>query len=105
MLFYGFESRKQIIVPDFPVFNYYGKGLEDIENFDEISNLSESSEDEAEIDEFETSAEKVKCFGESLLPKTKPNEEIKHNNFIRIILYAIRYDKENKTVVCDKNEF
>ena len=28
-----------------------------------------------------------------------------HNNFIRIILYAIRYDKENKTYVCNKNEF
>ena len=83
----------------------YDKGLGDIENFDEISNLCESSEDEVEIDEFETWAEKVKCFGESLLPKTKPDEEIEHNSFIRIILYAIRYDKKNKTDVCDKNEF
>ena len=83
----------------------YDKDLEDIENFDEISNLRESSEDEAEIDEFETSAEKVKCSGESLFPKTKPNEEIEHNNFIRIILYAIRHDKENKKDVCDKNDF
>ena len=83
----------------------YDKGLEDIENVDEISNLCESSEDEAEIDEFETSTQKVKCFGESLLPKTKPNEEIGHNNFIRIILYAIRYFKENKTDVCDRNKF
>ena len=32
----------------------YDKGLDDIENFDEISNLCESSEDEAEIDEFKT---------------------------------------------------
>ena len=63
----------------------YDKGLEDIENIDEISNLCESSEDEAEIDEFETSTQKVKCFGESLLPKTKLDEEIEHNNFIRII--------------------
>ena len=83
----------------------YDKDLEDIENFDEISNLRESSEDEAEIDEFETSAEKVKCSGENLFPKTKPNEEIEHNNFIRIILYAMRHDKENKKDVCDKNEF
>ena len=83
----------------------YDKGLKHIENFDEISNLCESSEDEAEIDEFETSAEKVKCSGESLFPKTKPNEEIEHNNFVRIILYAIRHDKENKKDICDKNEF
>ena len=65
--------------------------------------MCESSEDEVEIDEFETLAEKVKCFGESLLPKTKPDEEIEHNSFIRIILYAIRYDKKSKTDVCDKN--
>ena len=76
---------------------------EDIENFDEISNLCESSEDEAGIDKFETSAEKVKFFCESLLPKIKPNEETEHDNFIRIILYTI--DKENKTDVSDKNEF
>ena len=74
---------------------------EDIENFDEISNLCESSEDEAGIDKFETSAEKVKFFCESLLPKIKPNEETEHDNFIRIILYTI--DKENKTDVSDKN--
>ena len=83
----------------------YDKGLKHIENSYEISNLRESSEDEAEIDEFQTSAEKIKCFGKSLLPKTKPDEETEHNNFIRIILYAVRYDKENKTDVCDKNEF
>ena len=83
----------------------YDKCLEDIKNFDEISTLCESSEDEAEIDKFETLAEKVKCFGESVLPKTKPDGEIEHNYFIRIILYAIRYDKENKTDVCDKSEF
>ena len=83
----------------------YDGGLGDIEEFDEISNLCESSEEEAEIDKFETLAEKVKCFGKSLLPKTKLDEEIEHNNFIRIILYAIRYDKENKTDLCDKNEF
>ena len=83
----------------------YDKGLEDIENIDEISNLCESSEDEAEIDEFETVAEKVKCFNETLLPKTKPEEQNEHNTFIKTILYALRYDKENKTDICHKNEF
>ena len=37
----------------------YEKGLEDLENFGEISSLCESSEDEAEIDDFVTSAEKL----------------------------------------------
>ena len=56
--------------------NEYDKSLEEIDDFDEISNLCESSEDEAEIDEFENAAEKVKCFGETLMPKTKSEEEL-----------------------------
>ena len=85
--------------------NEYGKSLEEIDDCDEISNLSESSENEAEFDEFENAAEKVKCFGETLMPKTKPEEETEHNNFIKVILYAIRFDKQNKTDICDKNDF
>ena len=83
----------------------HDRGLEEIENFDEIPNLCESSEDEAEIDELENAAEKVKCFNETLLPKSKPEEETEHNSFIKIILYSLRYDKENKIDICDKNEF
>ena len=49
--------------------------------------------DEAKIDEFENAAEKVKHFDETLMPKTKSEEETKHNNFIKVILYAIRFDK------------
>ena len=55
----------------------YEKGLEDIGNFDDISNLCESSEDEAEIDNFDTSAEKVKIFVKvcyrNLIPMRKTN--------------------------------
>ena len=58
---------------------------------DEISNLCESSEEELEIDDFDNSAEKVKKFSESLIPKSNENEETEHNNFIRAILYALRY--------------
>ena len=83
----------------------YNRGLEEIENFDEISNLCECSEDEAEIDEFENAAEKVKYFNETLLPKTKLEEETERNSFIKIILFTLRYDKENKMDICDKNEF
>ena len=38
----------------------YEKGLEDIENFDEISNLCKSSEEELEIDDFKNAKEKLK---------------------------------------------
>ena len=69
----------------------YEKVLQDIGNFDEISNLCEISEEELEIDDFDNSAEKVKKFSESLVPKSNENEETEHNNFIRAILYALKY--------------
>ena len=37
----------------------YHRGLEDIENFEEISNLCESSEDELEIGDFKNAKEKL----------------------------------------------
>ena len=55
--------------------NEYEKGLQDIENFDEISNLRESSKEEPEIDDFDNSAEKVKKIIESLLPKSNLNDQ------------------------------
>ena len=48
---------------------------------------------------------KVECFNETLLPKTKPEEETEQKSFIKIILCTLRYDKENKIDICDKNEF
>ena len=85
--------------------NEYEEGLKDIGNFDEISNLCESSEEETEIDDFKSFEEKVQKFSQSLLPKSNENEEDEHNSFIRAILYAIRYEKENKTNICDKSKF
>ena len=48
----------------------YNRGLHDGENFEEISNLCESSEDELEIDDFRNSEEKMKIFSKNL-PKSK----------------------------------
>ena len=42
----------------------YDEGLEDIENFDEISNLSEGSEDESEIDNFKNFEVDIEKFKE-----------------------------------------
>ena len=58
----------------------YDRGLEEIENFDEISNLCQSSEDEAEIDEFENAAEKLnvlmKLYYQKLNRKKKLNKKV-----------------------------
>ena len=83
----------------------YDKGLHDVENFAEISRLCESSEDELEIDDFKSAAEKIENFSQTLLPKTNNEEEIEHNKLIRAILYAVRFDKENRIDICDKNDF
>ena len=48
----------------------YARGLEDIEHFEEISNLCESSEDELEIDDFKNVKEKIVSFNETLFPNT-----------------------------------
>ena len=47
----------------------YEKGLEDIEYFDEISNLYESSEQELETDDFKNAKEKIENYNETLFPK------------------------------------
>ena len=79
----------------------YGTGLEDIENFEEISNLCKGSEDELEIDDFKNAKEKIVSFNEMLFPNTHD----KNNQLINVLLLVIRFDKVGKTNVCDQNEF
>ena len=79
----------------------YDRGLEDIENFEEISDLCESSEDELEIDDFKKAKEKILTFNEMLFPNTFD----KNNQLINVLLLAIRFDKVGKTNVCNQNEF
>ena len=83
----------------------YNNGLHDVENFEEISNLCESSEDELEIDNFKNSEQSIKKFHENLFPKTNYDQEKEHTQFVRVILYAIRFDKINKKEICEKTEF
>ena len=84
--------------------NEYDEGIKDLQDFDEISNLCQISEDEAEIENFEKASEKIKAFTESLLPNIESENGTEQNNFIRVILYALRFDKTNKKDICDKNE-
>ena len=83
----------------------YNNGLHDVENFEEISNLCESSEDELEIDNFKNSEQSRKKIHENLFPKTNCEQEKEHNQFFRAILYAIRFDKINKKEICEKTDF
>ena len=78
------------------------RGLERIENCDEYSNLcADSEEDETPLEEFEKSDHSIEEFKKELLPKTTNDEKIIHNNFTRVILYAIRTILEGKTDICN----
>ena len=84
--------------------NEYDEGIKNLQDFDEISNLCQSSEDEAETDSFKNASEKIKAFTESLLSNIESENGTEQSNFIRVILYALRFDKTNKKDICNKNE-
>ena len=73
--------------------------LEDIDKFDEISNLCEGSEEEAEIDHFKNVEVDIKKFNESLFPRVDVDQ------FCNAILYALRFDKTGLKDMCNKGEF
>ena len=78
----------------------YEKGLQEIKNLHDISNLCETSEEENEIDYFKNSEQRIDKFKETLFPKSKENDE--PNSFISAILHAIRSQNEQKTDICRK---
>ena len=68
----------------------YDEGLEDIENFDEISNLSKGSEDESEIDNFKNFEVDIEKFKETLFPRVDVEDQKDHNQFsCAILCFAI----------------
>ena len=75
------------------------------EKFDEISNLCESFEDEFEIDDFKISEENIKKNHQNLFSKGRTDQEKEHNQFVRAILYAIKFDKTNEKNICKKQQF
>ena len=74
----------------------YNEALEDIDKFDEISNLcegSEEEEEEAEINDFKNFEVDIKKFNENLFPRVDVDHEKVYNQFCNAILYALRFDK------------
>ena len=83
----------------------YDEGLEDIENFEEISNLCQDSEDESEIDNFMNFEVDIETFKETLFPRVDVEDQKVHNQFSCAILYALRFDKTEFKDKCNKQEF
>ena len=71
----------------------YNEGLEDIENFDEISNLCEGSKEESEIDNYKNFEVDIQKFNKILSPRVDAEDQKVHNQFSCAILYALRFDK------------
>ena len=64
------------------------EALEDIEQFDEISNLCDRSDSEIQIDEFQSSEIDITKFKETFFPRVDEPQEKVENQFCKAILYA-----------------
>ena len=81
------------------------EALEDVEQFDEISKLSDGSDSEIQIDEFQSSEKDITKFKETLFPRVDEAQEKIENQFCKAILYALRFDKNSTKDVCSKENF
>ena len=79
--------------------------LEDIEQFDEISNLCNGSDSEIQIDEFQSSEIDITKFKETLFSRVDEAQEKVENQFCKPILYALRFDKNGPKDLCSKEDF
>ena len=85
----------------------YHKSIVDIQKID-VSNFCETSEEEIEIeiDEFKDTEKRIEKFKETLFPDLTDNDddENNYNSFIKAILFAIRFNVEQKTDLCGSAE-
>ena len=83
----------------------HNEALQDIEQFDEISNLDDGSDNEIETDQFESCEIDLNKFKETLFPKVEEEKQNIENQFCKAILYALRYEKNGEMSICTKQDF
>ena len=83
----------------------HNEALADIDRLDEISNLCDGSENEAEIDNFKNFEMDIQKFKDTLFPRVDAENEKIENQFCKTILYALRFDKNGLTDVCNNEDF
>ena len=79
------------------------EALQDIEQFDEISNLNEEYECEMEVDDFQGSEDCPEKFQKTLFPKNEDNTE-GQNQLRYLILLALKYKINGSKNICLSNE-
>ena len=77
--------------------------LQDIEQFDEISNLNEEYECEMEVDDFQESEGCLEKFQKTLFPKNENNTE-GQNQLCHVTLLALKYKINGSKNTCSSNE-
>ena len=79
------------------------EALQDIEQFDEISNLNDENKCEMEVDDFQGSEDYLEKFQKTLFPKIEINIE-GLNQLCHVILLALKYKINASKNICSNNE-
>ena len=77
------------------------EALQDIDQFDEISNLNDDSGNEMEVDDFKGSQDNVEKFNKTLFP----NESENQNQFCQVILLALKFKINGTKNTCNIEDF
>ena len=77
------------------------ESIHEIENFDEVSNFCDISEEEGQSDEFKDVEKRIEKFEETLHSN---GEEKTINSFVYAISFALRFDVSDKIDVWTENE-
>ena len=79
------------------------EALQDIEQFDEISNLNDENKCEMEVDDFQGSEDYLEKFQKTLFPKNEINIE-GLNQLCHVIFLALKYKINASKNICSNNE-
>ena len=79
------------------------EALQDIEQFDEISNLNDENKCEMEVDDFQGSEDYLEKFQKTLFPKNEINIE-GLNQLCHVIRLALKYKINASKNICSNNE-
>ena len=90
------------------------EALQDIEQFDKISNLNDESEIEMEVDDFKDSEVYLNKFNKTLFPRdtndlpiwrSRDVENQNQNQFCKVLLLALKFKINGTKNTCDNDEF
>ena len=82
----------------------FDESMREAEQFHEVSNFCESSEEEGEADVFKDVGKRIKKSEETLHPIVDADNEDGQNSFVYATLYALGFDISEKVDVCTEKE-